>query len=68
MPNIFDDVMDLYHSPRSPYRKKAVWLLNDTTIKALRKLKDGNGNYICSLVSRSAGHDSGRPYYLQLCA
>lgn len=42
----FDDVMDLYHSLRVPYRKNAVWLLNDTTVKALRKVKDGNGNYI----------------------
>ena len=42
----FDDVMDLYHSLKSPYRRRAVWLLNDSTVKALRKLKDNNGNYI----------------------
>ena len=42
----FDDVMDLYHSLKSPYRRRAVWLLNDATVKALRKLKDNNGNYI----------------------
>lgn len=42
----FDDVMDLYYSLRAPYRNKASWLLNDSTVKALRKLKDGNGNYI----------------------
>lgn len=42
----FDDVMDLFYSLRAPYRKKAVWTLNDSTVKALRKLKDGNGNYI----------------------
>lgn len=42
----FDDVMDLYYAVKSPYRKKAVWVLNDTTVKAIRKLKDGNGNYI----------------------
>lgn len=42
----FDDVMDLFYSLKSPYRKKAVWVLNDSTVKALRKLKDGNGNYI----------------------
>lgn len=38
--------MDLYHSLKSPYRRRAVWLLNDATVKALRKLKDNNGNYI----------------------
>lgn len=42
----FDDVMELFYSLRSPYRKKAVWVLNDSTVKALRKLKDNNGNYI----------------------
>jgi phage major capsid protein, HK97 family len=42
----FDDVMDLYYSLRAPYRNKATWILNDSTIKAIRKLKDGNGNYI----------------------
>lgn len=42
----FDDVMDLYYSLRAPYRNKATWLLNDSTVKAIRKLKDGNGNYI----------------------
>ena len=42
----FDDGMDLYYSLRAPYRNKATWLLNDSTVKAIRKLKDGNGNYI----------------------
>lgn len=42
----FDDVMDLFYAVKSGYRKKAVWVLNDTTVKALRKLKDNNGNYI----------------------
>lgn len=41
-----DELIDLYHSLRSPYRKNAVWLINDTTIKKVRKLKDGNGQYI----------------------
>ena len=41
-----DEVVDLFHSLRSPYRKNAVWLTNDSTVKAIRKLKDGNGQYI----------------------
>jgi len=41
-----DEVIDLYFSLRFPYRKNAVWLTNDSTIKTLRKLKDGNGQYI----------------------
>lgn len=33
----FDDVLELFYSLRSPYRKKAVWVLNDSTVKALRR-------------------------------
>lgn len=42
----FDDVMDLFYSLKSPYRKKATFVMNDSTVKALRKLKDANGIYI----------------------
>lgn len=41
-----DEIMDLYYSLKSPYRKKAVFLMNDSTVKALRKLKDNNGQYL----------------------
>ncbi len=41
-----DELMDLYYSLKSPYRKNAVWALNDSTVKAIRKLKDGNGQYL----------------------
>ncbi len=41
-----DEITDLFYSLNTPYRKKAVWLLNDSTIKAIRKLKDGNGQYL----------------------
>lgn len=42
----FDEVMDLYYSLRAPYRRNAVFLMNDATVKALRKLKNGSGDYI----------------------
>ena len=41
-----DELIDLYYSLKSPYRKNAVWTLNDSTVKAIRKLKDGNGQYL----------------------
>lgn len=61
----FDDVMDLYHSLKSPYRKNAVWILNDSTVKALRKLKDNNGNYIWQPSVQAGVPDMilNRPYY-----
>jgi len=40
------EIMDLFYSLKSPYRKNAVFVMNDTTVKAIRKLKDGNGQYL----------------------
>ena len=61
----FDDIMDLYHALRIPYRRKAVWILHDTTVKALRKLKDLNGNYIWQPSVQVGQPDMilSRPYY-----
>lgn len=60
----FDDIMDLYYSLRAPYRNKAVWVLNDSTVKAIRKLKDSNGNYIWQPSVREGEPDRilNRPY------
>ena len=41
-----DELFDLVHSIKSVCRKKAVFLLNDSTLKAIRKLKDGQGQYL----------------------
>ena len=42
----FDDVMDLFHSLRTPYRNRAVFITNDLTVKVLRKLKSNDGQYL----------------------
>lgn len=41
-----DELIDLFYSLKAPYRRNAEWLLNDSTIKAVRKLKDGSGQYL----------------------
>lgn len=41
-----DELIDLFYSLKSPYRKKAIWVLNDSTVRAIRKLKDSNGQYL----------------------
>ena len=41
-----DEVLDLYHSLKTSYRKNASFLVNDATIKKIRKLKDGQGQYL----------------------
>jgi len=40
---IYDDLVDLEHSVDSVYRQGANWMFNDSTLKAIKKLKDGNG-------------------------
>lgn len=42
----YDDVIGLYFSLKSDYRENAVWVMNDTTALAVRKLKDEDGNYL----------------------
>ncbi len=60
-----DEIIDLFYSLKAPYRKKAVWVLNDATVKAVRKLKDGNGNYLWQPALTSGTPDMllGRPVY-----
>ncbi|MRR18445.1 MAG: phage major capsid protein, partial [Deltaproteobacteria bacterium] len=41
-----DELIDLFYSLKSPYRKNAVFVTNDATVKAIRKLKDGQGQYL----------------------
>ena len=41
-----DDILDLIYGLKRPYRKGASFILNDSTLAQLRKLKDNNGAYI----------------------
>ena len=41
-----DDVIDLVYALKRPYRKTAVFIMNDKTLASLRKLKDNNGAYL----------------------
>ena len=60
-----DELIDLFYSLRSPYRKKAVWVMNDSTVKAIRKLKDGNGQYLWQPALTAGTPDTilNRPVY-----
>ena len=41
-----DDLLDLVYALKRPYRKSASFILNDTILATLRKLKDNNGAYM----------------------
>lgn len=41
-----DDMLDLVYGLKRPYRKSSSFIMNDSTLALLRKLKDNNGAYI----------------------
>ena len=64
-----NELIDLYYSLRSPYRKRAVWIMNDSTVNLIRKLKDGNGQYIWEPGIKTNDTDTilGRKVYTTTC-
>ena len=60
-----DELIDLFYSLKAPYRKNAVWILNDSTVKAIRKLKDNTGNYLLQPAIKDGEVSTilGRPYF-----
>lgn len=65
----FDEVIDFEHSIDPAYRQspKFALMFNDATLLALRKLKDGNGNYLWQAGNVQAGIPNtinGRPYFI----
>jgi HK97 family phage major capsid protein len=61
----FDEVLDLFYSLKAPYRNKAVFMMNDATVKAIRKLKDGQGQYLWQPSLQAGTPDTilNRPIY-----
>lgn len=55
-----DDLIDLVHSVDPAYRAspKCRWQFNDNTLAAIRKLKDGNGNYLWQMGDVRTGEPS----------
>ncbi|MBZ9980407.1 phage major capsid protein [Mesorhizobium sp. BR-1-1-8] len=65
----FDEIIDLEHSVDPAYRQspKAAYMLNDTTLKAVRKLKNGSGDYVWQMgdVQKGVpGSLNGRKYWI----
>lgn len=52
-----DEIIDLVHSVDPAYRTapKVAFMLNDSTLAALRKLKDGQGNYLWQMGNVQQG-------------
>ncbi len=63
----WDDIIDLEHSVDPAYRAspKARYMFNDKTLNIVRKLKDGDGNYLWQkgdVQKGVPGSFNGRPY------
>lgn len=52
-----DEIIDLLHSVDPAYRQspKAAFMFNDSTLAAIRKLKDGDGNYLWQMGNVQQG-------------
>lgn len=65
-----DNLIDLFYSVIAPYRRspKAAWLLRDSSLATVRKLKDGAGRYLFDnwntpTMSPADGTILGKPVY-----
>ncbi|WP_424967331.1 phage major capsid protein [Dinoroseobacter sp. S375] len=64
-----DEILDLEHSVDPAYRTggSVGYMFNDSTLNAIRKLKDGQGNYLWQQGNIQAGVPgtlNGRPYWI----
>ena len=63
-----DELIDVYHNLPEAYRRNASWIMNDSTIALIRKLKDGDSQYLWQPGLQAGQPDLllGRPIYSQL--
>jgi len=60
-----NEILDLAYSLKRQYRRNGSWLFNDSTIKAIRQLKDSNGQYLWQPALTAGDPDTlaGRPVH-----
>ena len=62
-----DGLLSLKHGVKTAYARNATWVMNRTTIGAVRKLKDGSGNYLwVPGIAQGAGNTIDGDPYLEL--
>lgn len=61
-----DDLLDLMHSVDPAYRQNAEWMFNDSTLKAIKKLKDGDNRPLWQpgIAVREPDVIHGKPYVI----
>ena len=60
-----DELIDLFYSLPAPYRANAVWVMNDSTMRYIRKLKDTTGQFLWQKALHEGVHETllGKPIY-----
>lgn len=60
-----DELFDIQHVLSRPYRAGAVWVMNDSTLKVIRKLKDADNQYLWRPGLTAGAEDTllGSPVY-----
>ena len=60
-----DEVINLFYSVKAPYRKNAIWVFNDSTMAAIRKLKGNDGQFLWQKALHEGDHETllGRPVF-----
>lgn len=53
-----DEIINLFYSLEAPYRKNAIWVFNDATMAAIRKLKDSTGQYLWQKALHEGDHET----------
>ena len=53
-----DEIINLFYSLDAPYRENAVWIFNDSTMAAIRKLKGNDGQYLWQKALHEGDHET----------
>ena len=60
-----EEIINLFYSLKAPYRRKAIWVFNDATMAAIRKLKGNDGQFLWQKALNEGDHATllGRPIF-----
>lgn len=60
-----EEIISLFYSVKAPYRKNAIWVFNDATMAAIRKLKGNDGQFLWQKALHEGDHETllGKPVF-----
>ena len=60
-----EEIINLFYSLEAPYRENAIWVFNDATMAAIRKLKGNDGQFLWQKALHEKDHETllGKPVF-----